>query len=321
MQFNNIFKLLISTNSHYLTTEELGRLLLLVNKKLTSNLNINVWQLLCQHHWGYDTANSLLITTNLDAVTYFKTFASLRSNCKPWGMLPSHELRFSFQDYILLVEARIMPTNKPLFCHAIPGDSIPDFFTKGEMIRKLVNPIDLRTTPTTYPFYDVQLPHLKPEDTLDLPGWRGFVHLIRRDGVAIRLLQCSHNGTCTQHELGVLTELYPLFSQSIFMMSDIHAYDKKHCLCDGFPRRRKLFKAFHIEDHHLLDAGWTGNMNVQLRLIYQTVFNDSNTIVSLTGFHVKITWRKHGKESRLSAKGLQHILECLSECDDDVTTL
>jgi hypothetical protein len=312
MQFNNIFKLLTSTYSHYLTTEELGRLLLLINKKLTSNLNINVWELLCQHHWGYDTANSLLITTNLDAVTYFKTFACLKSNCKPWGLLPSHELRFSFQDYLLLVEARSMPTNKPLFCHAIPGDSISDLFTKGEMLRKLVNPIDLFTTATTY---------LKHEDTHDLPRWRGFVYLIRRDGIAIRLLSCSHNGTCTQHELGILTELYPLFSQSTFMMSDTHAYYKKHCLCDGFPRRRKLFKGFHIEDHHLIDAGWTGNMNVQLRLIYQTIFNDSNTIVSLNGFHVKITWRKHGKESRLSAKGLQYILECLSEWDDDVTML
>jgi hypothetical protein len=319
MEFKNIFKPLVS--SHFLTTEELGRLLFLVNKNLTNSYSVNAWLLLCQHHWGYHTANTLLMTTDLDAETYFQTFATLRSNIRSWELLSSnHNPRFSFKDYVLLVEARTDETNAPLFCHAIAGESIPDLFTKGEILQKFVNPITPYVTTTQYPFSSFE-EYSNSKVKLTLPTWNGYVHLIRCDGVAIRLLSCSHNGRCAHHQQAVPKELYPLFSQSSFMISDKGGYYIKHCLCDGFPRRRKMFRRLNIDDNYMEDAGWTGNLNVQLRLVYQPIFNASKTVISLIGFHLNIIWRVHGKNCHLTSRGLSHILECLSEWDDDIITL
>jgi len=119
--------------SHFLTTKELGRLLLLSSKQLTASAyslhEEEVWKGLCANYWGVPDGPTLLKTLN-------PTLSAEQCSRKLAMDLPSactepRALQFAPKDYTVIVSVRELNKNQSIFCKAIPGQEIPGFCEKG----------------------------------------------------------------------------------------------------------------------------------------------------------------------------------------------
>jgi len=120
--------------SQFLTTPELGRLLLRTSKELTASTysrHDDVWKCLCMTHSGVKNASALLGTMAPlhSAEQCFRTFFT---DLPPKYTEP-RALRYTPEDYAVVVTIRESDTNQQLVCKVIPGQEIAEFFDTGAL--------------------------------------------------------------------------------------------------------------------------------------------------------------------------------------------
>lgn len=140
--------------SQFLTTKELGRLLLLSSKELTASAFFSpqeqdgksedgggelLWKSLCLNYLGTEDGEALLQTLQPhlgSAEQCFRKLVAPDLPCKYSRLgtpTPRPPLRFTPNDYVVIFTVRDPENNQPLFCKAIPGQQIPEFFDTGSV--------------------------------------------------------------------------------------------------------------------------------------------------------------------------------------------
>lgn len=117
----------------FLTTAELGRLLLLTSKEMTAaafSTEDEVWEVLCTSHWSapYGTAISRA-TPDWSAEQRFRALGPSRR--PPPTVVAPRALQFTPADYLILLSVRIRDENQEILGKVIPGEQIPEFFETG----------------------------------------------------------------------------------------------------------------------------------------------------------------------------------------------
>ena len=308
--------------SGYLDSPELGRLLLLTSNSLAREDASDgggddevLWTLLCCNQWGADSANALLAATGMTPQKYFRTFAYPSKQSSSNTTLPP--LQYTPKDYVMIVEVRKKSNHMLLFCRAIPGEDIPEFFVKGRFHHELAEPSrDFITLDKSFAsfeeFFDSDyIPKQQPG--LMEVTWEGSVHLMRRpDDRVIKLLDVSENIetlACSYAEeewsKGILeNETHSLAYESVSGCYVPPILERLGC------RRR-------CDDYG-------GGMKVQLYLNYRVSLGaDSEpAAIDVCGFSLYVNfaddWISSSISKALTDKQMQfaHVLEALKEWND-----
>jgi len=133
--------------SQYLAPAELGRLLLFTSKELTFAAfpsEDDVWASLCFSKWGTPYAPEILRVPFSSPKQCFRQIeepasiqqqpstVDLETTGNGAGAVP-RELRYSPEDYMMIITLVSEVENRPMFGMAIRGQEIPDFFETGKM--------------------------------------------------------------------------------------------------------------------------------------------------------------------------------------------
>jgi len=116
----------IFCGSKFLTTKEVGKLLLLTSKSLTLATyptSESLWMCLCQSEWGEEAAKTRVSSMNVGSEGCFR-----RLYPSP-GRRP---VQYAPSDYLITLDVYSHDQDKPaLFTSTIRGDEVPEFFEKG----------------------------------------------------------------------------------------------------------------------------------------------------------------------------------------------
>ena len=183
--------------SRFLSTTDLGRLLLLTSKSMTAaaleqgapreggdqepaRKNNAVWKCLCFTHWGFDDASALMETMKpLSAEQCFRKLAVVSDDHDDNKFPVPRALQYAPKDYVLIVSVRESKNDKNMFCKAIPGQDIPEFFDKGEAAIEFDQPLWKKTLD-------------KGQDVLHL-DWDSSLQIMRRTDQRVIELKCYYN--------------------------------------------------------------------------------------------------------------------------------
>jgi hypothetical protein len=316
LQFHDVWKPLVS--SQFLTNQELGRLLLLTNKGLLEDANDdteNVWKLLCQNHWGYEAADTLLRATGMSPKACFRKLVCKPKDPDTYTLPP---LRYSPQDYLLIVDAFNQVTNKLLFCETIPGENVPDFFAHGRtyypLDHPIVNHVAIETTFQSFEEYLASLDgHYNDGEYVHAgtPAWKGAVHLMRKqDQKIIQLLKISNNG----ESCGVEP-----FRHGILRDNPNEIGSDYESVSAGWTRHRDLMK--HLGPRNDRYDYVDGDLRMDFELAYKAKLAPTGTTLDITGFFLSTWLWDNAIENILETKEgvmFAHVLESLSDWDTDV---
>lgn len=138
--------------SGFLSTTDLGRLLLLTSKSMTTaaaleqNADENaveswIYRLLANNYFGEEKTEELMSLTPLSPKEVFRSMASFE-NILPTPDVTLRPLQYSPNDYALFVDVHCT-SGKKIFSKTLLGDQIPDFFADGYLCWNLEKPVVL----------------------------------------------------------------------------------------------------------------------------------------------------------------------------------